>query len=134
MGWKLGSQQGNSRLDGEDYEFVIVKVAVVFDPCSSYSDPEFEGGIQNMFGGFGAPYTRGYDRVSKRRVNPVYAFYYRNCESGSLDVMEYFPFLVKTDSSLPLAFPSSFLQILPPRRGWNDRRFLYLLYHNLNHW
>ncbi|GMT23398.1 hypothetical protein PFISCL1PPCAC_14695, partial [Pristionchus fissidentatus] len=59
---------------------------VVFDACCSYSDPEFEMGIQNMFGGFGAPYGRGYDKI------------------------------------------------LPLRRGWNDRRFLYLLYHNLNHW
>ncbi|GMS95331.1 hypothetical protein PENTCL1PPCAC_17506 [Pristionchus entomophagus] len=65
---------------------VSKETPVVFDACSSYSDPEFESGIQNMFGGFGTAYTRGYDNI------------------------------------------------LPPRRGWNDRRFLYLLYHNLNHW
>lgn len=57
-----------------------------------------------MFGGFGAPYTRGYDRVSQRE-DPVHDFYYRNCESGSLAVMEYFPFPIKTDSSLTLPFP-----------------------------
>ncbi|GMR47498.1 hypothetical protein PMAYCL1PPCAC_17693 [Pristionchus mayeri] len=65
---------------------VTKETPVVFDPSSSYSDPEFEAGIQNMFGGFGVSYTKGYDKI------------------------------------------------LPRRHGWHDRRFLYLLYHNLNHW
>ncbi|CAD6196736.1 unnamed protein product [Caenorhabditis auriculariae] len=36
---------------------------VIYDPSSSYSDPEFEQGIMNMFGGFGRDFWTGYQKV-----------------------------------------------------------------------